>query len=254
MLAEFPHRRLAVLRGVADVPDLGSDEVAVAAFERGNDPARVVDAQCRLRDVRDRCVGGNVQRFDLPLVLYQHHGTVDLAERALDLGMAGVADEDEHAALRDVALALVVHFGDQRTGRIEHRQVPASGLVHDALRHAMRAENGDGARRDLGQFLDEDCTLGLEAIDHEFVVNDLVTDVDRRSVLLERTLDDFDGAHHAGAESARLRKKDLHGRAAGTRVDAARTADMSRPSASNTFATIALASSPALAYIAAGLS
>ena len=118
----------------------------------------------------------------------------------------------------------------------------------------MRAEDSDGARRDLGQLFDENRAFGLEAVDDEFVVNDLVTDVDRRSVLLERPLDDFDGAHHAGAESARLRKKDFHGRAAGARVGAARTAEMSRPSASNTFATIALASSPALAYIAAGLS
>ena len=100
------------------------------------------------------------------------------------------------------------------TGRL-----PAAGLVHHALGHAVRAEDGDGARRDLGQLLDEDRALGLEAIDHELVVHDLVPDVDRRAVFLERALDDFDGAHDAGAESARLRKNDFHGRAAGTRVE-----------------------------------
>ena len=44
VMAQFPHRRLAILRGVADVSDLRSNDVSVAAFKRGNDAAGVVDA------------------------------------------------------------------------------------------------------------------------------------------------------------------------------------------------------------------
>ena len=43
------------------------------------------------------------------------------------------------------------------------------------------------------------------------VVHDLVPDIDRRAVFLQRALDDLDGAHDTGAEAARLREDDLHG-------------------------------------------
>jgi hypothetical protein len=36
-------------------------------------------------------------------------------------------------------------------------------------------------------------------------VHDLVPDIDRRTVLLERTLNDFDGTHDARTKSAGLR-------------------------------------------------
>ena len=42
------------------------------------------------------------------------------------------------------------------------------------------------------------------------VVDDLVPDVDRRTILGERTLNDVDRANDACAESARLRENDLH--------------------------------------------
>jgi hypothetical protein len=126
------------------------DDVSVAAFKRGNDAAGVVDAQRRLRDISDGRIGGNVQRLDVLLALHQDHWTVDLAERALNLRMAGVADENEYAALGDVALTLVVHFGDQRAGRIEHGQLTSGRLVHHAPGNAVRAEDGHGALRHLG--------------------------------------------------------------------------------------------------------
>jgi hypothetical protein len=42
-------------------------------------------------------------------------------------------------------------------------------------------------------------------------MHDLVPHIDRRAVFLERTLDDFDGTHHAGAKAARLCKINFHG-------------------------------------------
>ena len=52
---------------------------------------------------------------------------VDPAHRALDLGMAGMADQDDLAALVGVALALDMHLGDQRAGRVDHRQAALAG-------------------------------------------------------------------------------------------------------------------------------
>src|SRR5262245_7342803 len=57
---------------------------------------------------------------------------------------------------------------------------------------------------------------------------------------------------HMPAETPSLRQDEVPARLAGPRVEEA--AATSRPNASNTLATIALASRPALAYIAAGLS
>src|SRR5262249_61004350 len=51
--------------------------------------------------------------------------------------------------------------------------------------------------------------LGAKAIAPEFVVNDFVAHVTRRAVLLERPLDDLDGAHDACTKSSRLRENDL---------------------------------------------
>src|SRR5262245_58191710 len=149
VMAQFPHRRLAILRGVADVSDLRSNDVSVAAFKRGNDAAGVVDAERRLRHIGNGRVRRNVQRRDVRLALDQDHWTVELPERALALRMAGVADENEHATLGDVALTLVVHLRDQRAGRIEHGQLTSGRLVHYALGNAVGAEDGYGALRHL---------------------------------------------------------------------------------------------------------
>lgn len=56
---------------------------------------------------------------------------------------------------------------------------------------------------DLVKLLDEDCTALLQTLDHIAVMHDLVTDIDRRAVFLQRQDDDLDGAVDAGAEAAR---------------------------------------------------
>ena len=66
--------------------------------------------------------GGNVERGDIGLGLHQMNRRADLAHGAFDFGMAGMADQDQGAAVRDIALALVVDLGDQRAGGVEHRQ------------------------------------------------------------------------------------------------------------------------------------
>ena len=130
-----------------------------------------------------------------------------------------MADQDERAPLRDVALALVVDLGDQRTGGIEHRKPALGGLLLDAARHAMGAEDRDGVRPVFPtSALDEARAFRLQALDHVLVVDDLVADIDRRSVFLKRAIDDLDGPHHAGAEAARLGQHDPDGRSVAHRA------------------------------------
>ena len=207
---EFAHRGLAVLRGVADVARFRADDVGKPAMQRGDDAARVVDAQRRLRHVGDRRIVGNIERVDVVLGLHQCHRLGNLAHRAFDLRMAGVADQNEPAALRDIALALIVHLGDQRAGGVEHRELALRGFLLDALGDAMGAEDGDRVRRNLGEVLDEMRAFGLEALDDMLVVHDLVAHIDRRAVFLQGALDDLDGADDARAKTARLSEYNLH--------------------------------------------
>ena len=67
----------------------------------------------------------------------------------------------------------------------------------------MGGEDADGAGRNVVLVIDEDCAEPLEASDDVVVVDDLVADVDRRSVLLQQDLDDFDRPVDPGAERAR---------------------------------------------------
>src|SRR5438445_360830 len=79
-----------------------TDDVGEPALERGNDTLGIIDRQGRLRDVGDRRVRRQVERIDLGLVLHQEHRARNLAHGALDLGVAGVTDQDELAPLADI--------------------------------------------------------------------------------------------------------------------------------------------------------
>jgi hypothetical protein len=67
----------------------------------------------------------------------------------------------------------------------------------------MGGEDHRNAVGHLAHFLDEHRAHRLQPVDHIFVVDDLVPDIDRGAVALERELDDADGALHPGAEAAR---------------------------------------------------
>ena len=110
----------------------------------------------------------------------------------------------------DIALALVVHLGDQRAGGVQHRQAAVLGGLDHRLGHAMGAEHRDGAFGHFVQFLDKARALVLQRVDHMLVVDDLVAHIDRLAILIERLLHDIDGANDAGAEAARLGKNDSH--------------------------------------------
>src|ERR1700690_2547878 len=122
-----------------------------------------------------------------------------------------MANQDERPAFRHIALALVVDLGHPRAGGIEDRQPARRGFLLHAPRHAVGAEYGDGVRRHFGEILNEDRALVLEAFDHVFVVNDLVSHIDGRAIFFEGTLDNLDRTHDACAKPTGLRKIYFHG-------------------------------------------
>ena len=115
-----------------------------------------------------------------------------------------MADQDDLKTLFGIALAFLVHLGDQRAGRVEHRQGPVGRSILDRLGDAVGAENGNRTVRNFVQLLDEAGALGGEFTHDPFVVHNLVAHIDRRSVTIQRLLHDLDRALDSGAEAARL--------------------------------------------------
>ncbi len=122
--------------------------------------------------------------------------------------MPGMADQDHRAARLVVALGLAMHLGDQRAGRVDIEEVAAASLGRHRLRHAVRGEHNGPVVRHLVELVDEDRALGLEVLDDEPVVHDLMPHIDRSAVALDGALDDLDGAIDSGAEAAGAGEQD----------------------------------------------
>ena len=181
-------------------------------LQRLDDAGRVLDRQRGLGDETEGCRIGRLEARDVGLVLDQRDVAFgQLPHRADDLRMAGMADQEHVAAEALVAHRLLVHLGDQRAGRVEIEEVARLGIGRNRFRHAVGGEDhraGLMLRRDFAEFLDEDGTELLKPLDHVAVVDDLVADIDRRAVFLERQHDDLDRAVDARAEAARLAEPD----------------------------------------------
>ena len=137
------------------------------------------------------------------------HAALDLTHRAFDFRMALVADHHDVDAILAHLRHFDVHLRDERAGCVVNAQPAHVGLVAHGLRHAVRTEDHGIAGRHFLEFLDEDRALLLQILDHVLVVDDLVTNVDRRTVHRDCALDDLDRAIDARAETARLGQQDF---------------------------------------------
>ena len=126
------------------------------------------------------------------------------AARADHLVVVCVADEDDAVVLPGIALHFQVHLGDQGTGSVKDVQLLRRGFGPDAGGDAVGAEDGGGARRDGGDFVDKYRALLLKSLDHVAVVHDLLAHVNRLVEDLQRLLDDVNGPVHPGTKAARL--------------------------------------------------
>jgi hypothetical protein len=77
-----------------------------------------------------------------------------------------------------------MHFGDQRAGCVEHVEPTRLRIAFDRLSNAMRAENGHGALRHFIELFDEARAFLAQIVDHVPIVDNLVTNVHGRAVLL----------------------------------------------------------------------
>ena len=139
----------------------------------------------------------------------QIHAAGGLAKRALDLGMAFVTDHDDLVAGGTHASHFAMHLGDQWAGRVENLQSTIGGVLLHGLGHAMRREHHDAPRGNLVEFGDEARAFETQILDHETIMDNLMANVDGGAMQFKRSLDDIDGAVHARAKPAWLRKQHL---------------------------------------------
>ena len=123
-----------------------------------------------------------------------------------------MADEDDVPAIGDQPLGLAMDLGDERASRIDIAEAAVQCGGGHRLGHAVGREHHRPVVGHLVELVDEHRAQLAQAIDDEAVVDDLVADVDRRAVLLERELDDLDRAVDSGAESARRGDQNVKGR------------------------------------------
>ncbi len=95
-----------------------------------------------VRDEAECSRVGQLEARHVCLVFDQRHRALgELAHRADDLGVAGMADQEHVAAEALVTHRLLVNLGDQRAGRVEVEEVARLGIGRHRLRHAMGRED-----------------------------------------------------------------------------------------------------------------
>jgi hypothetical protein len=155
-----------------------------ALLEGVDDGSRVVHRKGGLGDI------GHMPRIPDLQVRYVRHlfdqmdeaAVSALAHGSLHLRVTPVPDEDHVEARLAVSRHLQVYLGHQGAGGIEYRELAPLGLLPHPFGDPVRAEDQCGAGGYLIHLVDEDGAAALEAVDHEAVVDHLVTHVDGGTV------------------------------------------------------------------------
>jgi len=148
---------------------------------------------------RDRLAAG-IEPLRVLGRLDHDRGIRPLATCPDHLDVVGVSDECHEMTTVGVAAGLRVDLRDERADRVDDPETAPLGVLLHPGRDAVRREHADLPGRNLVLVLDEDRAERLEPPDDVLVVDDLVANVDRRPVLLQKPLHDLDRAVNARAE------------------------------------------------------
>lgn len=140
------------------------------------------------------------------------HRSVDRPTSALDLLVTSVPDHNDGVATLRIALRLQMYLRDERTGGIDYTQITCPRRVDHRSRDAMRAEHRDSPGGNIGDVFDEHGAASRKVGNDVPVVDDLMENIDRRSVHLERTLGNLDRPRHPRAKAAGLGEQYIHHR------------------------------------------
>ena len=142
----------------------------------------------------------------------RHRAGRDLAEGADHFRVPGMADEEDVPPVLDQPLRLPVDLRNKWTGGIDVGEAAILRFGGDRLGNAVRGEDDRPVVGHFVELVDEHRAQFAQPIDDEAVVDDLMTDIDRRAESLEGELDDLDRPVDPSAEAARSRDQHFDGR------------------------------------------
>ena len=118
-----------------------------------------------------------------------------------------MADEHQRIALLGKLDGLDVDLGDQRAGGVDDLEIAAFAAARGprAKRHG-RVDDALAVGH-VVDFVDEDRALFRQLIHNIAVMDDFAAHINGRAEGFKGDLDDVDGAHHAGAKTARLEQQ-----------------------------------------------
>ena len=198
------HRNLPVFSGIAYILRRRALNVREPLAQRGDNVARLIQAERGLRQVRDPVrVGQRHRRHFRRRPDYLCHRRC-LAQRANHFVMIAMANQNQRIAFLGELHRLHMHLGDQRTRSIDHPQLPQFAVLAHFRRNAVGAVDDALALRHFIHAIDKDRALLLQFLDHEAVVDNFLAHINRPPKGLQRNPDNIDRAHHPSAEPPRL--------------------------------------------------
>ena len=136
----------------------------------------------------------------------KHFTRRQLSHRTFYFDVAFVADHDDFVILLIEAGYFFMDFGYQRAGGIKNAETTLRRFFLYGFGYAVSRVNQRCALWDIRQVIDKYSTFCPQIVHDEFVVNDLMADVNRRAEFFECTFNNTDGTVNAGTEAAGIGK------------------------------------------------
>ena len=128
-----------------------------------------------------------------------------------------MADQQNMIAITGMTMRLDMHFRDQRAGRVDGDHIAALRFRHHGFCHPM---GGKDHRRVIGnfiEFVDKNRAFRGQPINDKFIMDNFMTDINRRAKFFERHFNNLNRAINTGAEPARSRQSNRFGLSRGWR-------------------------------------
>ena len=197
------HRFLAILRRIANIIRSRPGNRRKPLAQPRHNFLRVIKRQRSLRQKRQPLGIGNFEHVNFFHAANHQRLLRRLARGADNFLVIFMPNQNQRPALARKFQRLQMNFGHQRTGSINHAKLPLLSLIAHPRRHAMRAKNQHRAH---GHFLDrfhKNRPAPPQLVHYIPIMDNLVVNIYRRAISLQRQFHNIHRANHPGAKPTR---------------------------------------------------